>query len=83
MIVSSRRRGTGVNCSINFADAAELRRAFEFCEKMRRQFSQQVRLSEMESNFGNYWIKSVYSLPSQVILLPQTSTIHFPCFVKY
>jgi hypothetical protein len=53
MIVSPRRRGTGVNCSIHFADAAELRRAFEFCEKMEQQFSPQVRLLEVEVDHGN------------------------------
>ncbi len=53
IILSPRRHGTGVNCSIHFADAAELRRAFELCEKMERQFSPQVRLSEVEVDHGN------------------------------
>jgi hypothetical protein len=48
-----RRRGTGV--TVFFADAEELGRAIELCEKMRRQFSPQVRLSEMESNFWQSW----------------------------
>ncbi len=57
MIVCPRRRGTVV--AVFFADAEELRRAIEFGEKMRRQFSSQVRLSEMEYNFGNHGNKYI------------------------
>jgi hypothetical protein len=46
------RRGADV--AVFFADAAELRRAFELCGEMERQFSPQVRLSETVSNFGNH-----------------------------
>jgi hypothetical protein len=52
--VSPRVGGTGGICTVNFADAAELRRAFELCVKMERQFSSQVRLSEVEVDHGNH-----------------------------